>query len=319
MKLLRITLCLFVAVGVAQFFPLPFAFAESQQIAAIVNEDAISIQDLNERMQLIMASSGIPNKPEIREKLAPQIMNTLIEEQIMLQEAKKMELTVEPTEIEKGFATIAEQNKMKAEDFKKMIKKGGLSLRTLSRQIEAQISWAKVVQAKLRPRVTVTERDVDEVISNLGKGLGKTEYLLAEIFLPVDDAKSEGEARQLAQGLIKEMRSGRAIFSKLAQQFSKSAGSMNGGSLGWVPEGQLSPEMQSGLKNINKNQVSDPIRSSAGFHILLLRDKRTIAKENMPTREQAFNKLGTERLDRLQRGYLLDLKSSSFIDNRVSS
>lgn len=299
--------------------PVVLAYADAPQIVAVVNEDAITQKDLDDRMKLIMASSGMPNTADIRRKLAPQVISSLIEEQIMMQEAKRLKLAVTPDEIEKGFANLAKQNNMSAEDFKAMLRKGGISLSTLQRQIQAHLSWSLVVQQKLRSRVTVTERDVDDVLAKIGKNVGRSEYLLAEIFLPVDDPKNEGKVRQLAASMISEIRAGRASFYKLAQQFSKSAGSANGGDLGWVQGEQLPKELAEGLSAMAVNQVSEPIRSPNGHHILFLREKRQLTAENVPNRDKVFTMLGLERLDRIQRGYMLDLKASAFIDNRVGS
>lgn len=313
----------------ALFFAVLFAFAASQpfvpahadaqQIVAVVNEDAITQKDLDDRMKLIMASSGMPNTADIRRKLAPQVMNTLIEEQIMLQEARKLNIAVKPDEVEKGFASLAKQNKLTADQFKSMLKKGGISTVTLQNQIEAHLSWSLVVQQRLSPRVSITERDVDDALSRMTKNVGRSEYLLAEIFLPVDDAKSEGKVRQLASSMSAEIRAGRASFYKLAQQFSKSAGSANGGDLGWVQDEQVANELADSLKDMKANQVSDPIRSPNGYHILFLRETRQLAAENLPNRDKVFTMLGLERLDRMQRGYMLDLKASAFIENRVGS
>src|SRR5690349_16568814 len=86
------------------------AHAQSESIAAVVNQDAISQTDVNDRMKLIIASSGLGDTPDTREKLRPQILNSLVEEQLKIQEAKRLEITVTPEEVEEGFASIAAQN-----------------------------------------------------------------------------------------------------------------------------------------------------------------------------------------------------------------
>ena len=312
----RVVLLFFVA---AFFVVAPRVSFADQQIAAVVNEDAISQKDLNDRIRLIMASSGMPNKPELRKKLAPQILNSLIEERLMVQEASRMELGVTADDVARGFETLAQQNNMKADAFKGMMRKGGLSLVTVEDQIKAHLSWGLVVQKKLRPRVTITERDVDDVLERLMKGAGQPEYLLAEIFLPSDNAQVEGKVKQLAASMVTEIRGGRASFFKLAQQFSKSAGSSKGGDLGWVAENQLQQELREGVKGLAIKEVSAPIRTPHGYHILLVREKRQLSGDKLPSRDAVYQMLGQERLDRLQRGYLLDLKASAFIDNRVES
>jgi peptidyl-prolyl cis-trans isomerase SurA len=309
LRLFVVALCLLV--------PVKAVMAATQEIVAVVNEDAITAADLGKRLSLIMASSGLPNNPEIRQKLAPQVLNGLIEEQLMLQEARKMKLDVSAQEIEGGYATIAQQNKMDAAKFKGMLQKGGLDLSTMERQIKAQIAWGKVVQAKLRPKVMVSERDVDAALSRIKSKVGATEYLAAEIFLPVGGKNTEDQALQLANRMVGEINKGKASFFKLAQQFSKSAGSAKGGDVGWLRADQLSPEFVDALKGTGKNQVTKPIRTTQGVHILFVRDTRALSDSTVPSKEQIYNDLGTERLDRLQRSYLRDLRASSFVDIRA--
>ncbi|MCB9982963.1 MAG: peptidylprolyl isomerase [Rhodospirillales bacterium] len=291
--------------------------ARSESIVAVVNEDAITLSDMNDRMGLIVASSGLPNTQDVRDKLTPQIMGSLVDELIRMQEARRLDLSVSPEEIDQGFATIAQQNNMSAEDFRTMIARGGLNIRTMEDQIRAQIAWGKVVQSKLRPQVVVTESDIDAHLERITANTGKPEYLVSEIFLPVDAAQDEAQVRQLALKLMQEIRSGQAPFFKVAQQFSKSAGAPQGGDMGWVTQGQLQPELDEVLTRLEKGQVSDPVRSAAGYHILNVREQRTIAPENMPSREQVMSFLGNQRLERLQRRYLMDLKSTAFIENRL--
>ena len=291
--------------------------ANVQEIAAVVNEGAISARDLDKRMKLIMASSGLPNNKEIRSKLVPQILGSLINEQLMLQEANKMGVKIEHAEIEQGFEQVAAQNNTKPDKFKAMLKRSGVDISTMYAQIEAQIAWSKVVQARLRPRVVVSERDVDDALERIRAKIGTKEYLTAEIFLPVNDAKKQGQVRQLANRLVREIRSGKASFFKLAQQFSKAAGSSSGGDTGWVQETQMSEEILAGVQAIKKNQVTSPIKSQNGYHVLFLRDVRTLTEDTMPSRDQVFFTLGTERLEKLQRRHLMDLRAASFVDIRV--
>lgn len=289
----------------------------SENIAVVVNNEAITKSDVEDRMKLIMVSSGLQNTPEIREKLEPQIISVLIDEQIRLQEAQKDGLEVTQEEIDGGFKQIADQNKFTPEQFKEILKKAGINVATMERQIRAQIGWGKVVQAKIKPQIQVRDTDVDDAIERMRANIGKTEYLAAEIFLPVDDPGSESNVRQLANRLGTELKSGKVPFFQVARQFSQSAGASQGGDMGWVQEDQLAPEVAKALAGLAPNQVSAPIRSLSGYHIVLLREKRDIKEENIPGKQAVTNQIGTERMDRMQRQYFLDLKTAAFIDTRA--
>lgn len=293
------------------------SYAAVQEIAAVVNDDAVSMRDLVKRMKLVIASSGLPSNTEIKQKLAPQVLGSLINEKLMLQEAQKLNLAVTPAEIEQGFATIAGQNKLKPDEFKTMLMRGGIELSTIMAQVEAQVAWSKVVQAKLRPRVVISDRDVEAALERITAKIGTTEYLAAEIFLPIDDPKKEGDVKQLASKLVGAIKSGQAGFFKLAQQFSKAAGAVNGGDTGWLHEAQLDADVLAGLKSIEKNQVTKPIKTLTGYHIYYLRDTRALSKESMPSRDQIRYTIGNERLEKLQNRHLSDLRNASFVEIRV--
>ncbi len=292
-------------------------YARSEVIVAVVNDEAISMSDLNDRLKLISVSSGLPQTPEIYEKLSGQVMRSLIEEQIMLQEARRLEIEVLPEEVDKGLAAVARQNNFTAEQFRGILQKSGINLMTMNRQIESQIAWTKIIQTQVRPQISISDKDVDNVLERLMNNRGRMEYNVAEIFLPVDDPKNEADARQLAGKLKQQIETGQAPFFKLAQQFSKAAGSAQGGDIGWVQGEQLPEQLSKALEGMQKGKVSNPVRSLSGYHILLLRDVRHISDETMPTREQVTSTLGAQRIERMQRRYLLDLKAAAFIENRV--
>lgn len=299
-------------------FSLP-ARADQEGIAAVVNDDAISMTDLRERTKLIMISSGLPDTPEVRAKLLPQIMDSLIEEQLMIQEAKKDNITVSDADVEGGFNTLAAQNKIPADKFKAMIEGSGINIATMRRQIRAQIGWSKVIQKIMRPQITVTDGDIDDYLSHLTANKGNPEYLLAEILIPVSAPADDTSAHQVALKLVSEMRAGKAPFSKVAQQFSKAPGAAHGGDLGWLQQGQLAPELAAALPTMKPMDITDPIRTPEGYDIIMMRDKRVMTDENLPSRDQALSTIGVQRLDRAQRRYMMDLKSAAFIEKRVQS
>ncbi len=293
------------------------ANAATQEIVAVVNDAAISDSDLEKRMRLIMASSGLPNTKEIRKKMMPQVLSGLINEQLMLQEAEKYNLEVDSAAIDAGVAQIAQQNKMDPSQFVAMVKKSGIDISTMRQQVKAQVAWGKVVKARIRPRIVISERDIDDALERIKSKIGTTEYLAAEIFLPIENKKEVAQVSKLANGLVYEIKSGKASFFKLAQQFSQAAGSANGGNKGWVNEAQFSPSLLNGLKSLKKNQVTNPIKTLDGYHILFLRDKRTLSEDTIPSREQVEYTIGSDRLEKMQRRHLSDLRSASFVDIRV--
>ena len=113
------------------------------------------------------------------------------------------------------------------------------------------------------------------------------------------------------------MQDGKVPFFRVAQQFSKSAGAAKGGDLGWIQQGQLDQDLENAITGLDVNGISAPVKGMSGYHIFLLRDKREIIEETMPSVEGMTSTIGTQRLERLQRRHLQDLKAQAFIDTRV--
>ena len=241
----------------------------------------------------------------------------LVDEQIKMQEASRLGVEVSEEEINKGLQTIAGQNNIPVEDFKSMITRSGLKLSTLKDQIRAEVAWGKVVSSQIRPRVTVTDADIDAELQRISNTVGQDQYLVSEIFLDVADPSQEAEVRNSALRLQQEAAKSANNFPALARQFSQAAGAGQGGDLGWLQAGQTQPEIDTALQSMSIGQISEPIRTSSGYHIILLRQKRAISPEMVSDRDAVMQRIGNQRLARQARGYFQDLKSNAFIESRV--
>jgi peptidyl-prolyl cis-trans isomerase SurA len=262
-------------------------FTMGGRIAAVVNEDAISVDDLEARLKLALISSQLPDNPEVRARLKPQVLRNLIEEQLEMQEAKRLNIRVERNEIDQAIENVARSNGMDRATFEARFKQAGIPLGTLRNQALAQIAWAKVIQKQIRPRVDVNQEEVEETYEKLRENAGKPQYLMAEIFLAIDNPSQEASVRATADRLVDEIKRG-ANFSAVARQFSQSADAANGGDLGWVQEGQLGEEIDTAMRGMRPGILSAPVRAPDGYHVLYMRDRGTVlgASEGGPREAQ---------------------------------
>ena len=266
------------------------ASGSDARIAAVVNDNVISSSDINDRIKLAMMSSNLPDNLEIRQKLLPQILRGLIDEQLEMQEAKRLDITVSNEDIDQALKRIAEENKIPV-DMKTYISEHGGSPDALVQQVRAGISWNRVVTRELRPRVDVGDDEVDAVIQRIRTNAGKEEYAVSEILLVVDNPKEDEQVKQFGENLVQQLKGG-ANFPSVARQFSQGTGAATGGDIGWIQEGQLSPELNHALTSMQVGEIAGPIRSASGYHILGLREKRTItlgdSKDVKLNLQQAF-------------------------------
>lgn len=249
-------------------------------IVAVVNESVISSTDLRARMGLAVLSAGMPDSPEVQKKLLPQVLRSLIDEQLQLQEGKKQNMSVTSEDIKKAMERLAEDNKIPGGDMPAFLRSHGITPSTLETQIKATLIWNKVIAHQVRPRIDIGDDEVEAVVQRMRANAGKQEYLISEIFLAADKPEEEEQIKALGEKLVEQIKGG-IVFGAAARQFSQGLGAANGGDIGWIQLGQLSPEIDRVLPSLQPGHVAGPIRSASGYHILGIRDKRTIAVGNV--------------------------------------
>jgi peptidyl-prolyl cis-trans isomerase SurA len=249
------------------------AGAQSLRIAAVVNDEVISVYDVNERIRLIMFSAGIPDTPESRRQLGPQVVRSLIDEKLEMQEAKRLNISVDQADYENALARLEQQNHLPPGKLPEYLAQNGINMSTLQDQIRTGLAWARVVRRRAGNFATVTPDEVTEELARVTENMNKPSNLLAEIFLAVDAPEEEATVRANIERLRDQLHAG-AGFIALARQFSQSASAQQGGDLGWVPEGQLDPEIDAAVARLHPGELSEPIRTTGGYYLILLRDHR---------------------------------------------
>lgn len=293
-----------------------WAQADAQRIAAVVNDDVITSQDLLDRLALTLATSGLPNNLETQQRLAPQVLRGFVDEKLQLQEAKRLGLSVTESDVDQAMETIAQRNKTTAADLTRYLASHNLNPRTLREQLRAQIAWIKIVGRELRPRIVVTQEQVDLALKRNAANTVDTELLLSEIMLPVYDRAQETSVINDARNLAQSIRGG-ADFSALARQVSAAASAENGGDLGWVRETAITPDLRGQIGGLKIGEISEPIVSAAGVHLFQLRDRRSSAPTGTVDRDRIRQTLEQEQLERQASRYLRDLRRDAYIDLRL--
>jgi peptidyl-prolyl cis-trans isomerase SurA len=247
--------------------------AQETRIAAVVNDDIVSLADLQERVHLALVSSNIEDSEQNRQRIGPQVLRGLIDEKLEMQEAKRLNVKVGDDEIKKALERIEEQNKLPAGGLDAFLAQRGIAKSTLVDQITATLAWGKLVRRRYGQSIVVTDDEVNEALNQLKQNIGQPLSRVAEIFLAVDDPRQEDEVRRAAERLIEQLRGG-ASFPSIAQQFSQSATAAVGGDIGWVHASQLMPELAQAIGRMRPGELSPPIRAGAGFYILYVIDRR---------------------------------------------
>jgi peptidyl-prolyl cis-trans isomerase SurA len=293
----------------------PAAAQDTLRIVALVNDDVITAIDLGVRTEMIIASSGVPNTPEARQRLRPQVLRALIDDRLRQQAADKEGVSVPQDRIDERMGELAKNNGMSLDQFRDALKRDRIEPGWLEDQIRTEIAWGILVNRKFRASIIITDADIDAAERRLQEDAGKTEYRLAEIFLSVDDPNDTETVRESADRLIEQLKKG-SDFAEMARQFSQSATASSGGALGWVSPGDLPSEIAAAVQTLQPDTIAGPIRSEGGFHILKLLDQRQVAQNGEETREQVSNRIMRNRLDNMARGYLRELRRAAYVDIR---
>lgn len=244
--------------------------------AAIVNENVISSFDLEQRVRLVLVTSGQAPSPETAKRIRGQVLRTLIDEMLQAQEAAKSKVQVTDDDLNKSLTRIAQQNGTTIEKIYGMLDENGVARSSLQAQIRAELAWQKFIQARLAPRVTVSQEEIQSVLERTKATADRSQFLVSEIFMTVDSPDQEPEVRKSIQNIRDQVMAG-APFGAVARQFSQSSSAATGGDIGWVAQGQLAPELDAALSKMRPGTVSEPVRGAGGFYLVALRQKQSAA------------------------------------------
>ncbi len=262
-----------VVLAAALWLPPMAARAQLGGIAAAVNDEVISLYDLEQRLGLVISSAGLKNNTDTKRRLRSQVLRTLVDESLQLQEAKRLEIEVTEKDLGVAKRLIEKQNRIPEGRFADFVAARRISIDAVLGQLKAEIAWTKVVNRRLRPTIQISDEEIAEVLERYRASAGKEERHVLEIFLAVDQPEQQESVRRSARRMVEQVRGG-ADFMALARQFSQGATATQGGDIGWILEDQLSPELETALAALKPGGISPPIEAPGGFYILMLRQKR---------------------------------------------
>ena len=275
-RILSMALAVFLAAA-------PSSARDIEGIAAVVNDQVISLYDVDQRVDLFFATSGIEKSPEMTERMRDQVLRSLVDEKLQMQEATRVEIQIEETEIEERMELLAKQDNRTLDGIKEFLETKSIEENTLKAQIRAELAWNQFVRRNFGGRIKVGDLEIEEQYEKAVKAVNQTRYLVSEILLNLDNFSTEEQVRQLSGEIVKQLQSGTS-FPAVARQFSIAPTAGQGGQLGWISADQLNPRLSQVIRQMQVGQISPPIPTTGGVYILALVDKR--AGGNDPSKNQ---------------------------------
>jgi peptidyl-prolyl cis-trans isomerase SurA len=256
----------------------PSRIVPVDRIVAVVNEDVITQNDLNERVALVVRQlqrQGAQLPPA--DALARQILERMINDRIQLQLAKENGIKVDDVTLDRTIERIAAENNMPLADFRAALERDGVKYSRFREDIRNEILIARLREHEVDNTVVVTDAEVETELARAAKqSTGDSEYQLSHILVAVPPQATadqiEARRRRAIQAL-EALRRG-ANFAQIAAQYSDAPDALQGGSLGWRAAGRLPTLFLEVLERMKPGDVSDILKSPNGFHIVKLVEKR---------------------------------------------
>lgn len=267
------------------------------RIVAIVNNDVITQSMLNQHIEMLKAQLANEHIQLPSEQIfAAQVLTQLIDEKIQLQLAAQNNIEISSKSVDDAIASIVQKRKITTAELYKENAKIGLSIKEFRQEIKNELTMQQLQQVALQGRITVTPQEIDDYLHQLNTNPQmQKQYHLYDILVALPASPTSAQiaaAKQHAEDLVNQLNHG-ADFKQLAVAKSSGLSALQGGDLGSRNLAELPDAFTSVVPQLHINQISEPIRTPNGFHILKLVDIQGMSSSTTltsdQTKEQAAN------------------------------
>lgn len=250
---------------------------EADRIVAVVGYEVITQYDLRQRVvtalkQLEKQKTNLPP----RDALERQLLERMVMDRVQMQFARDTGLKVDDAQLEQAIGRIAANNKMTPQQFKLALEKDGIDYASFREEIRGEMTMVRLREREVESKIVISDGEIDMYLANQSASGSSEEYQVAHILLRAPESASPEalqKLRQRGEQALKRAREGTG-FAELAVGFSDAPDALQGGDLGWRPVDRLPQLYAETVSRMQPGQVSDLLRSSAGFHIIKLVAKR---------------------------------------------
>jgi peptidyl-prolyl cis-trans isomerase SurA len=252
------------------------------RIVAVVNNDIITMSELDDMTKAIEAQSGIkPTSRDVKE-MQRKMLETLIDRKLALAEAKRRGLKVSPKEVDEAVEEFKKNNNIPDDaTLLKALSNAGLTFKEFKKNMANQMLQERLVAMVVGTKVTVSNAEVRRVYDEKFKHNGSSELHLVTLSLPFPPGATEAqkeEVKQKAAAILSDVKGG-VPFRQAAGKFSLSLVDA-----GYVSQRDLDPRLADYLKSLKPKEVA-PVETLNGYQLIQLVNRR--AGEARPFEEVA--------------------------------
>ncbi len=281
-RLLPVCLLAFGGLG----FTAPAFARVVDKIVAIVNDQLVTLTD-TEKFRKRLSSQGLVDdallrltEPEILKKDRNALLTHLIDEKLIDSEVKRkgMEVTIE--RVEQEIRTIAKGNNISRNQLKDALSAKGVTISQYQDFIKTSLERQSLIEREVTSKIRISDEDITSYyLSTKGPTGAQTfEYNLAHILFTPKTGGPEG-ALVRARAVEEKLKAGES-FEKVAEQFSEDPNFSKGGQFGVLRADEMSKEFQDALAKAQTGDVTEPVKSPQGYHIIKV-IKRTLIADPM--------------------------------------
>ena len=248
------------------------------RLVAIANNDVILSSELEDAINQVikqLSAKGTP-VPE-HAVLVKQVLERLVVDSLQLQIAADNGISVSDSMLNSEIQDLAKENDMSLSGFRDILERDGYDYNQFRENLRKQLIIQQVRRQMVASRIKITDQEVDNLLAMLkASGQSDVEYHLSHILVAIPEAASPEEikaAEQRADNILARLRGGED-FSEIAIAESDGQTALEGGDIGWRSLGQVPGLFVDSVKTMQVGDVSDLIRSSGGFHIIKMLEKR---------------------------------------------
>ncbi len=294
------------------------------RIVAVVNQEIITLSEVEKWSLPFQGKIDAEDRLERRERVREvfrKVLERIIEDKLIEQEAKKSGIKVTSKEIEGAIEEIRRRNNLSQEEFERALAAEGLTLENLKRDVEKKILRVKFINFAVKVEPKAGEKELREFFqNNMDRYRVNESYRPAHIlFLIPNEATPEQirGVRKRGQKVLGRIKSGED-FAQMAMEYSEdSASRQSGGDLGYFKKGELLPALERETRRLKVGEVSGLVRTELGFHILKLLDQQGGEPPFEEVKEKVQADYFEMEMEKAFQQFLSELKEKSVIEIKL--
>lgn len=295
-----------------------------EKIAAVVGDSVILASEVEEKAGPLLADVARLPEPGKRETRAAalrhEVLERLIDDELILQQAADLKLTVTSEQVDSSIAEIKRQNNIDDDQLRDALKAQGMSMQSYRADLKRQLLRFRVINIAVGSRVTISDEDVKSYYDRHMKTGANVQVRASHIFISIPENADPGVvADKLAQAnkLLARAKSGED-FAKMAKELSDDPATRGeGGDLGYFGKDMLPKAIEEMVFSMKVGEIRGPVRADRGFHVIKLVDRRTKdAKPLDDVKDDVRMQLRQKEMERQTKSYLAELRKKTLVDIR---